>query len=44
MKSPAALALVLLACCLPAFAQDQGPWLAGSPEAKKVTGDISVEG
>lgn len=37
-------ALLLLACSLPAAAQDAGYWRAASSEAKTITGDIVIQG
>lgn len=46
MKPPALLpaALLLLACSLPAAAQDAGYWRAASSEAKTITGDLVIQG
>jgi hypothetical protein len=39
-----AVALLPLACSLPAAAQDAGYWRAASDEAKTITGDITIQG
>ena len=39
-----AVALLPLACSLPAAAQDAGYWRAASNEAKTITGDITIQG
>jgi hypothetical protein len=32
----------MLACCLPAGAQEQGPWRAANTPAESITGDVAI--
>src|SRR3954454_11440754 len=41
-KMSATVAVLALACCLPAAAQDKGYWRAASQNANAITGDIMI--
>jgi len=34
--------VLLLVCCVSAFAQDKGAWLADNQSARRITGDIAI--